>query len=101
MSDGPRLTVPAFLTRVRTRLPCTYFPHLFHAPDDGYSDQGVRRRERTIRALQLCRSCPVMRPCRQWAREHGEYGVWGGETDRQRIVTGHAVRALQEGDSAA
>lgn len=101
MSEEARLTVPTILNGVRNPLPCSYYPHLFHSPDEGYSDHGARRRERTRRAVLLCRSCPIVRPCRQWARDHGEYGIWGGETDRQRIATGHAVRVLGSENPAA
>ncbi|MEJ8631988.1 WhiB family transcriptional regulator [Streptomyces sp. MS2.AVA.5] len=39
-------------------------------------------------AKAVCRRCPVMERCLQWALESGqEHGVWGGtdEGDRRRI----------------
>ncbi|RSS15373.1 WhiB family transcriptional regulator [Streptomyces sp. WAC05458] len=39
-------------------------------------------------AKAVCRRCPVMERCLQWALESGqEYGVWGGldEDDRRRM----------------
>jgi WhiB family redox-sensing transcriptional regulator len=32
----------------------------------------------------FCRLCPVRADCLQWALDHGEEGVWGGMTERQR-----------------
>ena len=36
------------------------------------------------RAVTICASCPVKRPCLLWAVRAGEHGYWGGMTDRQR-----------------
>lgn len=39
-------------------------------------------------AKAVCRNCPVMERCLQWALESGqEHGVWGGtdEDDRRRM----------------
>ena len=39
-------------------------------------------------AKAICRACPVMERCLQWALESGqEHGVWGGtdEDDRRRM----------------
>jgi WhiB family redox-sensing transcriptional regulator len=35
-------------------------------------------------ALAICAGCPVSYQCREFAEEHGEAGVWGGTTARQR-----------------
>ncbi|MDP9403226.1 MAG: WhiB family transcriptional regulator [Actinomycetota bacterium] len=35
-------------------------------------------------ALAVCFACPVQAPCRAYALDHGELGVWGGTTDRHR-----------------
>jgi WhiB family redox-sensing transcriptional regulator len=35
-------------------------------------------------ALAVCAGCPVTYQCREFAEEHGETGVWGGTTARQR-----------------
>lgn len=35
-------------------------------------------------ALKICRGCPVTAECLDWALRHGETGVWGATTDRQR-----------------
>ncbi|WP_282797368.1 WhiB family transcriptional regulator [Streptomyces sp. CC224B] len=36
-------------------------------------------------AKAVCRRCPVMEQCLQWALEHGEdAGVWGGLSEAER-----------------
>lgn len=47
------------------------------------------RREQEARAL--CRRCPVLVACRDWARTQGEYGFWGGESEEERAAGGFAV----------
>lgn len=59
---------------------------LFYHPD------GERRRARTQRehrAKTICRACPVLSACREYALTTAEpYGIWGGlgETERQQIL---------------
>ncbi|MET8479269.1 WhiB family transcriptional regulator [Streptomyces clavifer] len=55
-------------------------------------------------AKAVCRRCPVMERCLQWALESGqEHGVWGStdEDDRRRIQRRAARLRLQEQRSAA
>ncbi len=33
----------------------------------------------------MCITCPVILPCRDYARRHREQGFWGGENDEQRV----------------
>jgi len=41
--------------------------------------------DQTARATAVCRRCPVMNPCRDWALMTGQAtGVWGGMTEDQR-----------------
>jgi hypothetical protein len=89
MVNGSQMPVPPFLARLNSRVPCAERPYLFHPPDDGYSDLGSRGRERTDEAIALCLGCEVMSACRQWAREQGEFGIWGAETDAQRTAEGY------------
>jgi hypothetical protein len=64
------LTSLAELTATTPGLPCrTTDPALFH------SDYDRDRRH----AARLCRSCPLLLPCRSYAVETGQvWGVWGG-----------------------
>ncbi|MBH1937822.1 WhiB family transcriptional regulator [Streptomyces sp. AV19] len=45
-------------------------------------------------AKAVCRRCPVMEQCLQWALESGqEYGVWGGlHEDERRLIQRRAAR---------
>ncbi|KOV89398.1 MULTISPECIES: WhiB family transcriptional regulator [unclassified Streptomyces] len=46
----------------------------------------------TARARAVCRRCPVLVACRDWAVRHGEAdGVWGGTTASQRRAIRRAV----------
>lgn len=38
--------------------------------------------------LEVCATCPVWELCRRQARAGREYGIWGGETQEDRIVAG-------------
>ena len=49
------------------------------------------RDEREARARLVCRACPVLGPCRRWAREQLEYGFWGGESEEERVAAGYLV----------
>ncbi|MFF2236503.1 WhiB family transcriptional regulator [Streptomyces anulatus] len=54
-------------------------------------------------ARAVCRRCPVMERCLQWALESGQdHGVWGGtdENDRRRIQRRAARLRLKEQRSA-
>jgi hypothetical protein len=31
-----------------------------------------------------CSDCPLIASCREWATAHGEHGIWGGTTARER-----------------
>lgn len=35
-------------------------------------------------AKRVCRSCPVIEECLEWALELGEVGVWGGLSEDER-----------------
>jgi WhiB family redox-sensing transcriptional regulator len=49
------------------------------------------RHEREARARLVCLACPVLQPCRHWAREQREYGFWGGESEEERVAAGYVV----------
>jgi WhiB family redox-sensing transcriptional regulator len=67
---------------------CQGRTELFFAP------AGERPEARVVRetnARAVCTSCPVMRECRDWARQHREYGYWGGESEEERAAAGFRV----------
>ncbi|MQA12938.1 MAG: WhiB family transcriptional regulator [Pseudonocardiaceae bacterium] len=48
-------------------------------------ERGAQRSARAERAKAVCRSCPVIRECREHALAAREpYGVWGGLTEEER-----------------
>lgn len=49
------------------------------------------RARREAKARQLCHLCPVLDPCRSWARQKREYGFWGGESEEERAAAGYRV----------
>jgi len=67
---------------------CDGRSELFFAP------AGERPEARVVRESQaraICSACPVLRDCREWAREHREYGFWGGESEEERAAAGFRV----------
>jgi len=67
---------------------CTDRTELFFAP------AGERPEARAVRegkARSVCSECEVRMACRDWAREHREYGVWGGEAEEERAAAGFRV----------
>ena len=65
---------------------CRGATHLFFAPD---RERPGRRARREAAARALCATCPVLAPCRAWARENHEFGFWGGETEEERAAAGY------------
>lgn len=58
----------------------------------GPSERPEARMVRELKASLVCAACPVLTPCRDWAREHGEYGYWGGESEEARVAAGFRTR---------
>ena len=49
--------------------------------------RGARKTEAAEAAIDMCRKCPVLKQCLEYALRHpesAEYGVWGGVTVAQR-----------------
>lgn len=61
---------------------------LFFAPA---GERPETRNVREAKARAVCTTCAVLQPCRQWAREHREYGFWGGESEEERAAAGYRV----------
>lgn len=59
-----------------------------------FAPAGERPEARIVReneARSICAGCPVLRECRDWARENREYGFWGGESEEDRAAAGYRV----------
>ncbi|MGH8922934.1 MAG: WhiB family transcriptional regulator [Actinomycetes bacterium] len=53
-----------------------------HQPTGAEDSIGYRRQARAAKAV--CRSCPVLAECRDWAMATDETGIWGATTPAQR-----------------
>lgn len=63
---------------------------LFFAPR---AERPQARERREAKARRLCASCPVLEPCREFARQNHEYGYWAGENEEERHLAGFTVSA--------
>ena len=67
---------------------CQGRTELFFAPA---GERPEAREVREGKARAVCAICPVVRECRDWARENREYGFWGGESEEERAAAGYRV----------
>lgn len=68
---------------------------LFFHPD---GERDPSRARRIAAAAEVCASCPVREPCREWAHQvHEPYGVWGGEGEDARRIALAAERRQAAG----
>lgn len=63
---------------------------LFFAPN---AERPQARERREAKARTLCDKCPVQKRCSEFAREHHEYGYWGGESEEKRHLAGFRISA--------
>jgi len=63
---------------------------LFFAPK---AERPQARARREAKARRLCDVCPVLAHCREFARDHREYGYWAGESEEDRHLAGYTVSA--------
>jgi WhiB family transcriptional regulator, redox-sensing transcriptional regulator len=71
--------------RCRGRLDLFFEPH---------REQAAQRAVREQAAKQLCAECPVLERCREAGRRNHESGIWGGETEEERIAAGFPIRTV-------
>ena len=69
---------------------CKGLTHLFFPPA-AERPQARERREATARGV--CSGCIVRSTCREFGREHHEYGFWGGESEDERHAAGYRLIA--------
>lgn len=61
----------------------------FPEPEDGPAP--------ALLAKRVCALCPVRDECHQYAMDEGiEFGIWGGQSGRQRIALGMKVQRLPD-----
>lgn len=51
------------------------------------------RERRETAAKEVCMGCSVRVECMGFAREHHEYGFWGGESEDERHAAGYRLIA--------
>jgi WhiB family redox-sensing transcriptional regulator len=69
---------------------CKGLTHLFF-PSPAERPQARERREATAKAV--CEVCAVRITCREFGRDHHEYGLWGGESEDERHAAGYRLIA--------
>jgi WhiB family transcriptional regulator, redox-sensing transcriptional regulator len=86
---GPASTSSADVRTWSDRAACRGKTELFFGLP---AERPEARAARELKASLVCATCPVVTPCRAWAREHGEYGYWGGESEEARVAAGFRTR---------
>jgi WhiB family redox-sensing transcriptional regulator len=60
-----------------------YNVEIFFGPDQPETE--IEKDAREEHAKAICRHCPVITPCLEFAMDTNQkYGIWGGLTDRER-----------------
>lgn len=73
---------------------CKGLTHLFFPP---HGEQAEAREAREAVAGSICRACPALLTCRDYARENREQGYWGGENDDERLELRRRQRSAAAG----
>lgn len=74
----------------RSRANCKGDTTLFFAKK---AERPQARARREAKAQRLCEACEVQAECRDFARDHREYGFWAGESEEDRHLLGFTVSA--------
>lgn len=62
---------------------CREHDNVLFFGEEGESE--LEKQAREGRAKTVCRECPVIDPCLEFAMESNQkYGIWGGLTDKER-----------------
>ena len=69
---------------------CRGLTHLFFPPA---AERPQARERREAGAREVCSGCTVRLECMAFAREHHEYGFWGGESEDERHAAGFRLIA--------
>jgi WhiB family transcriptional regulator, redox-sensing transcriptional regulator len=69
---------------------CKGLTSLFFPPS---AERPQARDRRESLARSVCASCSVAEICREFARDHHEYGLWGGESEDERHDAGYRLIA--------
>ena len=69
---------------------CSGLTEIFFPP---LAERPQSRLRREAMARTVCSKCEVLETCRTFAREHHEYGFWGGESEEERHGAGYHLIA--------
>jgi WhiB family transcriptional regulator, redox-sensing transcriptional regulator len=69
---------------------CRGLTHLFFPPA---AERPQARERREAAAKDVCSGCSVRVDCMDFARDHHEYGFWGGESEDERHAAGFRLIA--------
>ncbi|QII03232.1 WhiB family transcriptional regulator [Rhodococcoides fascians A21d2] len=59
--------------------------------------RGAKRQQAELAAKDICRACPVLSQCRDFAlRTHQSYGIWGGLTAAERSLQSNVDQSVVE-----
>lgn len=83
-------TTPAEADDWMEQAACKGRTTLFFPPK---AERPQARARREAKARRLCLACPVLAPCREFARANHEYGFWAGESEEDRHLAGYTVSA--------
>lgn len=62
---------------------CRSYDNILFFGDEGESE--LEKQTREARAKSVCKMCPVLEPCLEFAMETNQkYGIWGGLTSKER-----------------
>ena len=62
---------------------CRGYENIVFFGDEGESE--LEKQGREARAKAICKTCPVLEPCLEFAMETNQkYGIWGGLTAKER-----------------
>jgi WhiB family redox-sensing transcriptional regulator len=62
---------------------CRDYDNIIFFGDEGESE--LEKQGREARAKAICKTCPVLEPCLEFAMETNQkYGIWGGLTAKER-----------------
>lgn len=69
---------------------CRGLTHLFFPPP---AERPQARDRREAAARRVCSGCSSQQQCRDFARTHHEYGMWGAESEDERHAAGYRLIA--------
>ena len=66
---------------------CRGSTEFYFAP---HAERPGARMRREAQARAICKTCAVLKECRDYARANRELGFWGGESESERAEAGFA-----------